>query len=224
MWSRWRSVACILLSLAVALAAKQKPPQSYVKPDQFVEIANAPQTFAVADKPQCANYGWAAAVNTLLAADKVKKPQSYWVVKTSGGDRCFPQIDDPAAFTKAITGDYTLDDGRRIKISAEFTSGVPTNMDALISGLQAGRTAMMLFDHRVMLLKAVKYDDILRTYRDHYTVAREIHLVDPMQPAGARNRVVIFTRDKDDSARFQGVITLTVKDLQLGQLSEGYSN
>ncbi len=223
MWSRYLVVGMLALAAGSA-AEKKKAPQSYVKPDQFVEIAKAAESFGSAEKPQCANYGWAAAVNTLLAADKVKKPQSFWVVKTSGGDRCFPNIEDPVAFTKAITGDYVLDDGRRIKISADFTPGVPTNMDALISDLQAGRTAMMLFDHRIMLLKAVKYDDILRTYRDHYTVSREIHLVDPMQPVASKDRVVVFTRDKDDAARFQGVITLTVKDLQLGQLSEGYSN
>jgi hypothetical protein len=221
MWSRVLVVWILVLGAGYA-ADKKKAPQSYVKPDQFVEIAA--ETFGVAEKPQCANYGWAAAVNTLLASDKVKKPQSFWVVKTSGGDRCFPQIEDPVAFTKAIAGDYVLDDGRRIKISADFTPGAPTNMDPLISGLQAGRTAMMLFDHRIMLLKAVKYDDILRTYRDHYAVSREIHLVDPMQPVSSKDRVVVFTRDKDDPARFQGVITLRVKDLQLGQLSEGYSN
>jgi hypothetical protein len=223
MWSRCTAVLLLVSALLFA-TDKKKAPQSYVKPDQFVEIPDAANSFAVAEKPDCANYGWAAAVNTLLAPDKVTMPQSYWVVKTSGGDRCYPQIDDPVALTRGITGDYSLENSRRIKLSAEYTPGVPTNMDPLVVGLIHKRTAIILFDHRIMLLQSVKYDEILRTYTEKYVYAKEIRLIDPMQPVGSKGRVVVFSRETDDPARFQGVITLNVRELRLGQLSEGSSN
>src|SRR6185436_9008063 len=87
--SSMRSLCWLMLIgiLSPALVAKKRAPTMYVKPDQVAEIAGADQRFASADKP-CANYAWAAAVNSVLAADDVRLPQSYWAVRASGGDRC----------------------------------------------------------------------------------------------------------------------------------------
>jgi hypothetical protein len=216
-------VAVALLG-AGALPAQKKPPVTYVRPNLVEEIPNAAQRFGVAEK-NCANYGWAVAVNAVLdAAARATLPQSYWVTKTGGGDRCMSTIDDPAALAKALSTDHVVGPGRRVEIRAQFAAGVPREVDALIVSPREGRPLIVLYDGRVHLLQGVLYDDHLRTYRDHYYAVKELRLIDPMQPIDSKQRTVVFSREKDDPVRIGGIFILNIKELQPGQLSDGYSN
>ncbi len=220
---RKRVLMLLIVVLPMGLAAKKRAPAMYVNPNQLVEIADAARIFAVADKP-CGNYAWAAAVNTLLAVDGVRLPQSHWVVRASGGDKCLTRVEDPAGMTQQIEGDYTLDSGRRIKLRSQFHAGPPNTIDDLVVLLRNGRPSIILFSGRVLLLQGILYDDHMRSYNDHFFIVKELRLIDPALAPSAPGRTVTFLRDKDDAnlAEIEGVITLTVRDLKVGELSEGY--
>jgi hypothetical protein len=212
-----------MIALPVGLAAKKRAPAMYVNPNQLVEIPDAARLFAFADKP-CANYAWAAAVNTLLAAESVRLPQSHWVVRASGGDKCLPRVEDLAGLTQQIEGDYTLDSGRRIKLRSQFHAGPPNTIDDLVVLLRNGRPAIILLSGRVLLLQGILYDDHMRSYNDHFFIVKELRLIDPALAPSAPGRTVTFVREKDDTnlREIEGVLTLTVRDLKVGELSEGY--
>jgi hypothetical protein len=220
----------IMVALSVCIlsaglsAAKKRAPAMYVKPDQVAEIADASQTFASAEKT-CANYAWAAAVNTLLAPDDVRLPQAHWVLRATAGDKCLAKIDDVAAFTRQVDGDYTLNNGRRIHLRTSFSPGPPDTIDTLVMALRERRSAIILLSGRAYLLQGILYDDHMRSYNDHFFIVKELRLIDPAIAPGAKGRTATFVRDKDDAnvREIEGIITLTVRDLKLGELSDGYT-
>jgi hypothetical protein len=218
-----RVLVLLMIALPVGLAAKKRAPAMYVNPNQLVEIPDAARLFAFADKP-CANYAWAAAINTLLAVDGVRLPQAHWVVRASGGDKCLPRVEDLAGLTQQIEGEYTLDSGRRIKLRSQFHAGPPNTIDDLVVLLRNGRPSIILLSGRVLLLQGILYDDHMRSYNDHFFIVKELRLIDPALSPGAPGRTVNFIREKDDTnlREIEGVITLTVRELRVGELSEGY--
>jgi hypothetical protein len=130
-----------------------------------------------------------------------------------------------ADFTTQIDGDYTLDSGRRIKLRSNFAAGPPATIDGLVVDLRGGRPAILLLSGKIYVLQGILYDDHLRSYNDHFFIVKELRLVDPAVAPGTPGRTVTFVREKDDSnlQQIEGVITLSVRDLKVGELSDGYA-
>lgn len=192
-----------------------------VNPDQVAEIAEAAQQFARAERP-CANYGWAAAVQTLLQGTGVTLTQDQWVTKVSGGAKCLLSVDDYSVMTQGVEGEYALGNGRRVRIRTLVQGGAPTIVDSLIVQLRAGRTYIVLWNDKAYLLGGILYDDHMRSYTSHTYLVKELRLVDPMVAPGKPGRTVVFKREKDNANEILGLIALSVTELQPGQLSEGY--
>src|SRR5579863_3130388 len=159
-----RELALIVSIFAIASSAvagrKKSMGTLYRKADQKVEIANASASLGAAHR-KCENYAWAAIVETIMRAQKVPIGQDDWAVRTSNGMKCFPALDDYAQRAEALNGDYTLDDGTKIRVHAEY-SGVP-QPDALIYSLSIGRPLLIVWNGRPYLLYGLTYDELIHT-------------------------------------------------------------
>src|SRR4051812_49378054 len=117
-----QAIAIVLLfAAALPLTAGKKKPKGtmYRKADQKVEIAGAPASLGTADR-KCENYAWAAIVETMMRAQQVPIKQDDWAMRSSGGMKCNPALDDYAQRAQSINGDYTLDGGKKVRIHADF--------------------------------------------------------------------------------------------------------
>src|SRR3954468_4644360 len=102
-----RILIFILLLVSPALPADKKKSMGmmYRKPMQKTEILGAPASLATAHR-KCENYAWAAVVESMARAQQVNISQDDWAIRTSGGEKCFPSLNDYDQRAKAITGDY----------------------------------------------------------------------------------------------------------------------
>src|SRR4051812_22345420 len=99
-----RVLLIMLLLVLPATAGKKKPMGTmYRKPNQKVEIANAAAALGAAHR-KCENYAWAAIVETMARAQEVPIAQDEWAMRTSGGEKCYPSLDDYAQRAQALNG------------------------------------------------------------------------------------------------------------------------
>jgi hypothetical protein len=220
----WRAVIgtlALALLFALPLVAQKAKRGELVIPDQVVELPDPENAFAAAERP-CANYGWAAAMQTLLAGSGLQLTQEQWVTRVSGGAKCLLSVDDFAALTQSAEGEYVLGNGRRVRLRTLLQGGAPTIVDSLIVRLRAGRTYMVMWDDRLYLLAGILYDDRMRSYYSHVYVVKELRLVDPLIAPGRPGRTVTLRREKDKLDKIRGLISLELIELRPGQLSDGF--
>jgi len=203
--------------LAGTSSADKKKVAVLKEADKLAEIAGLATSAATAAKP-CANYGWAAALVSVLKQQGVEMAQKDWIERSFGGDKCVDTALDFAYLARRVTGDYTLADGRHIRITAEWMAGAPESADPLIADMKLGRSRILVWNGKTFLLRGILYDVEYLTYNRIYYYMRELRLVDPMAVAGTPARNAVFLRDKDDAATIQGMLTVTVKSRELYEL------
>lgn len=199
---RW---LCILLLITVpAVAGKKKPMGTlFRKADQRVEIANADAALNPANR-KCENYAWAAIVESMMLAQRVAISQDDWAIKTSNGMKCFPALDDFAQRAAELNGDYTLSDGKKVRIHADFIDGTPSP-DAMIYSLRGGRPLMVIWQGRPYLLYGLMYDEMIHSGGENKQyIIREMQLLDAALPRSVKARMVTLKKN-DDADQIQGV-------------------
>jgi hypothetical protein len=211
-----RHTLIFLLLLAAPLAADKKKPMGmiYRKPMQKTEIAGAPASLATAHR-KCENYAWAAIVESMARAQQVNISQDDWALRTSGGEKCFPSLDDYAVRAQAVSGDYTLDAGRKVRIHADYVPG-PTPSGEMLNSLRLNRPLMLIWNGRPYLLYGIIYDELIHSsLKAHDFQVREFHLLDAALPASDPKRLVVVKRETDDTdspiAGISGVMSITVE-------------
>src|SRR5438270_8738761 len=115
-------ILVVLLALPLAAGKKKSMGVIYRKPGQNIDIPNAAVTLGVAHR-KCENYVWAAIVETMSRAQQAVIPQDEWAIRTSGGEKCFPALNDYAQRAQSLGGDYSLDGGRKVRIRGEYQEG-----------------------------------------------------------------------------------------------------
>jgi hypothetical protein len=201
-----RTLAILLLLTLPAAAGKKKSMGTmYTKPGQKVEIANVEASLGMANR-KCENYAWAAIVETMMRAQQVPIKQNDWVLRTSGGEKCFPILDDYAQRADALNGDYTLNDGRKIRIHADYITGTSTS-DTLVYSLRIGRPLLIVYNGRPYLLGGVVYDERIHSSgKANQFIIQDLHLLDAAVPADSPKRNVVVKREGDsDTALISGV-------------------
>lgn len=210
-----RLLAIILLLTLPASAGKKKSLGAmYTKPGQKVEIANVEAMLGVANR-KCENYAWAAIVETMMRAQQVPITQNDWVLRTSGGEKCYPSLDDYAQRADALNGDYTLNDGRKVRIHADYIAGTGTS-DALVYSLRIGRPLLIVWNGRPYLLAGIVYDELIHSSgKANEFVIKELHLLDAAVPANSPKRIVVVRKEGDDNTALitgvSGVMSVTVE-------------
>src|SRR5689334_17436200 len=124
----FRRALIFALLFAAPLAAdnKKKGAPLAKLPPQTVDLAE----LKLATPAQaCTNYAVAVAFESMLRVQKVALDQHFWVQKANGGELCIEPLPDLERLTRALNGNYTLDDGRKITLETLVIAGAPTIPD-----------------------------------------------------------------------------------------------
>lgn len=194
----------VLLSLT-AFAADKKSPTGYPTRhgDLLIDIDGL--TVATPER-NCENWAWAAALQTVLRAQKLELPQSHWIDRANGG-RCeesAPALDETA---RLFESEYRNEDGTRLHVTIQLISGAPRVIDELLTSLAAGRPVLLYWRSHAYVLQGILYDEAVYPTGNKLYEARELRLLDPAAP----DSPVKFVRGSDNPEDINGVLILTVK-------------
>jgi len=199
-----RRAAIFLFLFTVPLWGGKKPRPTLVREDpKTVEIAGL-----TVPKPKqaCPNWAWASAVELILEKqDVVDYKQTYWIMKSAGGELCIESAVDLDQLKRWIDGDYKLPDGSDVHFETTVTPGAPQDVGYLIRLLQEGHPAMVLWQGRPLVLQAVEYDEYIYPNAQRMFEARKLTMIDPL----AKDPVV-FDKTKDDPKDMGGVLEVKV--------------
>lgn len=203
-WGKLLVAVAILAVSIVAFAADKKSPTGYPTRhnDLLVDIDGL--TVATPEH-NCENWAWAAALQTVLRAQKVELPQSHWVDRANGG-RCedaAPTLEETA---RLIEPEYRGEGGARFHVTTKVITGAPRVLDELITSLDAGRPVLVYWRAHAYVLQGILYDEAVYPTGNKLYEARELRLLDPATPG----RTVKFVRDTDNADEIDGMLMVTV--------------
>ena len=167
---------------------------------------NVRQVAFVPARQSCENLGIAAAVQSVLATQKVDLPQSTLVMKLSGTDTCGPFLGGPAEAAKAVSGDYTLDNGRRIHVEALFEDTF-VDPGRLIRAISEDRPFLLFWKHHAFMVIGLKYVEGIHSSGLHIYDIREMRLMDPF--GSAEQSPTVFEKRQESLREVSGIVEVT---------------
>src|SRR5438105_1284016 len=194
----------------------RKPPvrvgvSRMLRPDQKVELEELVRMAPA--KQRCENWAWAAAVESILKAQKVPLAQNYWVMKADGGEVCKESATDLNALPKLINGSYVLDDGRKVRLVATLVAGAPAEMTAMLEGPRNGRPLLFVWKSHAYVYRGMAYDEMIAPNGQREFAIRQLKLLDPFFE-GEQNQLATYDRDKDDPADINGMIDVVATPIE----------
>ncbi len=207
---RAASIAFVIVVLLSALCADDKKKNKYVmntNTDQWVELARVDDVRA--EQP-CANWAWAAGLETSLRRQHVEDfNQRYWVLKLNGGLPCLSSAGDFEVLKKKIDGDYYLRDGSHIQLEVRYRESLPETTDGLLLPLAKGRPYMLWWKGQPYVVKGATWDEFIYQTGQKLIEIKTLKLINTS--AAGKSSEVIFDREKDDTndlgAMFDVVVT-----------------
>lgn len=207
-----RTLLCLLmLCVVLPLAAQKKAKAHYMKKEGETAVVEAAlKDYVAAEKP-CVNYGWAAAVESLLKAKQIAIPQRDWVMKAYGGYKCIEPLNLQAysELLRYINGDYALSPERRVRIEAEFSPGAPIQPDPVIAAFRDGETLLLVWNGKPYIWYGAVYDEYIHLAGNRMFELTELKLLDPLAKS-EKERMVAFVKGKDDANQIDGVMRIRV--------------
>ena len=200
-------IASVFLSALTALA---QSPALQVRPAQIAEV---PAFTAAVAVQKCQNWAWAAALETALRLQQVKLGQRELITKLQGGEVCdddFRRFED---LPRLVEGEYVREDGSKLRVSASYLAGAPTNVDDLFVALRRGRPLILFWKGHAYLLCGLLYDEFIASDGGRVFVVREMKLRDPYVAAGDK-QFVTFVRGTDDPNNIDGLMQVTVTPVE----------
>jgi hypothetical protein len=199
-----RARALLLLCLAAllalpAFAGKQKP--GFLKKagkDAIADFALVP----AAD--HCANWGWAAAAESILARDAVIVEQHALIIKVFGGQLCEDDNLDLRAMGDAVAGEYVLGPKKKMRVVTRVFTGTISAED-LIAAIRRGRPMIVFWRMHPYVAIGAAYDEIIGPNGSRLWDVRELTLLDPTAPDD-EHRTVTFSKDHDDLGEINGAM------------------
>jgi hypothetical protein len=178
--SRYRALALLLALCAnSAVAGKKKvkgPLNPETHPDLLVEVPGLHVDKAA--KP-CDNWAWWAAVHAILERQKVQLSQEWFVDHNDGGacldDDHLLSIDQVAS---GVTGDYLLDDGRRVHLEAKV-GPQPLPVEMMIAAVRQGRPLLMSWKARPYVVEAIGFDEDVYPGGQRSFTPRVLEVINP---------------------------------------------
>ncbi|MGZ4820049.1 MAG: hypothetical protein ACXVZM_00480 [Terriglobales bacterium] len=177
----------------------KKTPDSADQPGDSESPASAAET--------CQSDEWSAAVEATAQAQGVALDRKFWRTKLFG-DLCSSGI-QMEAVGRRISGDYTLDDGTRLRLSAIMLShGFPKSED-MVADTDAGRPYIVSWKKRPLVLTRVDY--IVRTHSN----GMNTYTISKMYMRNAlTGRELLFDVTTDRIADIEGTLQLSVSKRQ----------
>lgn len=161
----------------------------------------------------CANWAWAAAVEAVLRSSGVTEyPQEYWMDKLYGGTVCLDRVGEIERLIKALEGEYVLDDGKHVKISSNYSPGLPVNASELLVPLLQNRVQIIFVNGKAMLFTGARWEDVPKPMGDRTVIVRELRLADLTRPAG--QQALTLNPETDDLSQVSGIFRISVAVIQ----------
>ena len=201
-------IASVVFSALLALA------QAPLQLRQSVEVPAFTATIAA---QKCEDWAWAAALETVLRLQEVKLDQRHWVTKLHGGELCDDNFGKFEDLPRLVEGEYVREDGSKVRVSASYLAGAPTNVDDLIVALRQGRPLILFWKGHAYLLCGLLYDEYINSSIDgtgqKFFTVREMKLRDPYVAAGDK-QFVTFVRGSDDPNDIDGLMQVKVTPVE----------
>jgi hypothetical protein len=198
---------------AVAFALLAAADRSYAKKYASNLLQQLPQGSVTVEglvistpKQNCENWLWAAEVETILKAQKIDLPQTYWVEQANLGEVCVDAPVDLDAIASLIERDYQLEDGIKFHLTAIRTTGAPTDMGHIISSLRQGRPFILLWKGHPLLVTGMVYDEYGYPNGQRMYEVREIDMLDLLYPDGDERRTRSFVKGTDNLDEIGGAL------------------
>jgi hypothetical protein len=193
-----------LLAVVCTHAGDKKKQILYTKPNQSVDL-EAPKLITA--HQDCENWALAAGLEGLLKQQNVSLEQAYLVMRVYGGELCVP--DSPPsieAFARIMNNEFVLDDGRHVRLELRFSSGAPSNTDALIYSLKQQQLSLVLLRGHPYYLTGATFDEQIGRDGSRMFIIRELRLANtlPKQPG------ITFENGKDNVEDIQGIVSVNV--------------
>jgi len=161
-------------------------------------------------RQNCENWLWAAEVETILKAQKIDLPQTYWITQANLGEVCVDAPVDLEAIASLIERDYQLEDGSKFHLTALRTVGAPSDMGHIISSLRQGRPFVLLWKGHPLLVTGLVYDEYGYPNGQRMYEIREIDMLDLLYPEGDERRTRSFVKGTDDVNEIGGMLEVVV--------------
>lgn len=201
---RFLQIVILCFAILFAHAGDKKKQILYTRPNQSVDL-EAPKLATA--RQECENWALAAGLEALLKRQDVALDQSYWVIRVYGGELCVP--DSPPAieaFAKMMNNEFVLDDGRHVRLELRFSSGAPTNTDALIYGLKQQQLSLLLLRGHPYYLTGATFDEQIGRDGSRMFIIKELRLANTF----AKQPGITFENGKDNVEDIQGIVSVNV--------------
>ena len=145
----------------------------------------------------CDSDAWAAAVAAIAGQQGLHQGASFWATRLFG-DACVSGVRLETVALR-VNGDYVQDDGSKLRLDTELTSGGLPAAAAVVAALDQGRPFLVVWKKRPLLATNVNYID--RVYSDGgrvYTISK-LTLVDPLS-----GRAVLFDAVRNPVSEIDG--------------------
>jgi hypothetical protein len=198
----------VLLLCLASQAPAQKTQSYYLKADQTADLHDPKLVIA---KQNCVNWGLAAGLETMLAAQKVVLDQSFWVLHINYGELCVEKLPTIELLTKVVNQEFTLEDGRHVRLELHFLPGAPKNIDNVLAQLSRDEPSLLLWRGHPYYLTGMTYDEHIGSNGSRLFEAKEFRLTDTLaeQPATS------FKRGRDNPDEIEGILSVRVTPLSL---------
>ena len=201
----------VVIALAIlSLPVLAQSPGLQVRPAQTAEV---PAFTATVAAQKCKNWTWAATLETVLRLQQVQLDQHQLVTKLQGGEVCDDNFTNFEDLPRLVEGEYVLEDGRKVRVSASYLAGAPTNIDDLIVAMRQGRPLILFWKGHAYLLCGLIYDEYIAGGGHRIFVVREMKLRDPYVAAGDK-QFVTFVKDTDDPNDIDGLMQVKVTPVE----------
>ncbi|MGH9521674.1 MAG: hypothetical protein ACRD3E_03985 [Terriglobales bacterium] len=120
------------------------------------------------DSAPCESDAWSATVATVLKAQKVPLDGRFWSERLFGG-ACIDKV-SVAAVAARIAGDYTLDDGRRLRLKTNPVAGLPP-ASQIVGAIDQHRPLIVKWQGQPLVLTKVDYIDRQYDYVSTYSIS-----------------------------------------------------
>jgi hypothetical protein len=176
-------------------------------PGLSIEITDA--TINQAKQP-CQNWTWAAAVETMVAPAGVPVTQDDLVTRAEGGSVCKEQNPTFDRMTRALDGNFYLEDGKKVRLETRNVTGAPTVIDDILMSMKTQHPLILFWKGHAYLLKGVVYSEFLVSSNGAKVYELdELKLLDPTATK-SEEREVSFLRNRDDANQIDGVMDVKI--------------
>jgi hypothetical protein len=151
------------------------------------------------EEDNCESYAWVAAVIGVLREQGVSFAPRFWPERLFG-DTCANNV-SVSAVAARIDGDYTLDNGAKVHLSAVAAPGLP-NAAEIVNSVGEHRALIVKWKGQPLVMTKVDYIDRQYNYVSNYSIA-SLMLTNVLT-----GRVLIFDTKTDSPKEIEGTLEL----------------